>query len=122
RDHTQGHDRDAGETVGRRPGSPHCGSRASWYRRVRHRQHQALTKEAVMGLLADAIANGPNVKKGPPCSVGAWLARLDDETRAEAQTLMADDSWQHTALNEAFSKAGLDVATPTLTRHRKGEC
>lgn len=77
-----------------------------------------------MGLLAEAIANGPQIKKGPPCATGAWLASLDDESRAEAQAMLdaGQATWPHTALNEEFAKAGLKVSTGSLTRHRKGKC
>lgn len=75
-----------------------------------------------MGALAGAIESGPQKKKGPSCGVGMWLATLDDETREEARTLLADPLWPHTELAKTFEPLGLDVAAATLARHRRGDC
>ena len=75
-----------------------------------------------MGIFAAAIDRGPEVKMGPACAVGLWLEGLDDESRDEAKSLMADNVWQHTALAKVFADAGLDVSATTVARHRRGDC
>lgn len=75
-----------------------------------------------MGLLAEAVKRGPQVKKGPPCTVSVWLNTLDPETRAEAQQILDDESWAHTAISKTFKPLGLDVNPQTIGRHRRGEC
>lgn len=76
-----------------------------------------------MGLFAEAVTEGPPVvARGLKCALGTWLDTLDDETRAEAEAILADERWQHSDIYELFSQAGLDSTRITVSRHRRGIC
>lgn len=81
-----------------------------------------------MGKLAGALSAGPQRNQGPECSVGAFLASLDDETRGEAVQILTDATWPHTQVTRVFTPLGLapgrapESVAATIARHRRGDC
>lgn len=65
------------------------------------------------------------VRKGPPCTVCAALARLSDDEAAALRALLADPAWRYTELSDrllADPDTPLDIPHSTLARHAKGRC
>lgn len=78
-------------------------------------------------LAALANAGPPRTIKGPPCSVGALLDRLDPDERAGLEKMLRPKigtrGWDSEQIHEAILEShGEDIAGQTIARHRRGGC
>lgn len=59
---------------------------------------------------------------GTRCSITVALDQLDDATRTEAETALADPTVQHVQLEAAFKAIGHDLGASSIGRHRNRQC
>lgn len=73
-----------------------------------------------MSILDEVI----QAKRGPgsKCSVGSWLASLDNKARAEWEAVFADDTLGHTQIHRVMKRHGFPTDTQAVSRHRGGVC
>lgn len=66
--------------------------------------------------------------KGPSCTAGIFLARLDAEQRAEVDEALSDESVTFAAVTAALEARAMTQGWPkppktqTITRHIRGRC
>ena len=60
--------------------------------------------------------------KGPPCSMGALLTRLDELDRVHLVEAMADKTITGAIIADVLARHGWRVGHQTVTRHRAGRC
>ena len=71
--------------------------------------------------LADALDSEGARRKGPTCSVSGILAALDDADRESLLAAFASTQ-PSSAISRALATVNVQVASTTLSRHRRGEC
>ena len=59
-----------------------------------------------------------NIIKGPQCSVGSMLARLDPKESTAVLAVIDDQESSLTALSRILLKYGYSINSKTLRRHR----
>ena len=78
-------------------------------------------KGTFMDLAAALAQTAP--KKGPTCSVGKWLATVDDKTRSQFEDAAANVQVQTAHLARAIGVMAETKFDPqAVGRHRKGIC
>lgn len=68
-----------------------------------------------MGMFAADIEQGPEHW----CDLCEWLEILDDESRAEALTIIADKEWTAKMVGALFKREGFDGGGDTVYNHRR---
>ncbi|OEJ21105.1 hypothetical protein BGK67_35020 (plasmid) [Streptomyces subrutilus] len=73
------------------------------------------------GLAADleALAGAPAAPKGPPCTVGAFLAHADEPTAAALRVALDTPSITGKSIADTLRKYGGAVTAYTVARHRR---
>jgi hypothetical protein len=61
-------------------------------------------------------------KRGPRCTFGRLLERLDKNERAVLEAAMADPDVQHKRIADVLKAAGHKMEAHTVSRHRNCEC
>ncbi|MER5301312.1 hypothetical protein ABT039_17820 [Streptomyces lasiicapitis] len=80
-----------------------------------------MTDKELVGLAADldALTEAPAARKGPPCSVGAVLTSVGEETAATLHRILNTPAVSSTAIAEVLSHHGRAVTAYTVARHRR---
>ena len=71
---------------------------------------------------ADALAAQRENKKGPDCSVGKILAKLDPADAADVRAAFASPDLQHVLIERALEAIGHKPGKGAVGRHRNGVC
>jgi len=72
--------------------------------------------------LADALEREAVTSKGPRCAMCQLVDELPEADRAVLVTALADHRYTGAAITRALRAEGHQIAAPTVTRHRKGDC
>ncbi|MFI1012659.1 hypothetical protein [Streptomyces sp. NPDC020965] len=67
----------------------------------------------------DALTEVEPARKGPPCTVGAVLTRVDEDTAAALHRILDTPTVTATAIAEVLSRHGRTVTSYTVARHRR---
>ncbi|MFI6686608.1 IPT/TIG domain-containing protein [Streptomyces sp. NPDC050485] len=67
----------------------------------------------------EALTDAPAPRKGPPCSVGAFLAETDQETAATLRRILDTPTVPATAIATVLSQHGHAITAYTVARHRR---
>ncbi|GHF33619.1 hypothetical protein GCM10010218_13390 [Streptomyces mashuensis] len=80
-----------------------------------------VTDKEPVGLAADldALTEVPAARKGPPCSVGAVLTSVDEETAATLRRILSTRTVSSTAIAEVLNQHGRSITAYTVARHRR---
>ncbi|MGG7574096.1 hypothetical protein [Streptomyces sirii] len=75
----------------------------------------------LVGLAADlnALTEAPAARKGPPCSVGAALTSVEEDTAATLRRILDTRTVSSTAIADVLSQHGRMVTAYTVARHRR---
>ena len=84
-------------------------------------KRETVTNNELVGLAADlnALTEAPTTRKGPPCSVGAVLATVDEETAAVLRRILDNGTISSTGIADVLSQHGRTVTGYTVARHRR---
>ncbi len=74
-----------------------------------------------MGRIADDAATHV-IRKGPPCTVGLFLAQMDAEDRVDVEGLFADGTLTSVIRSQVQKYYEHVPAADTLNRHRNSVC
>lgn len=72
--------------------------------------------------LADRLSEQEVIRKGPPCTVAAIIARLDDRDRDALLAALWDKMVTLRKIHSDLIAEGFAVSVQTLSRHRRGDC
>jgi hypothetical protein len=78
-----------------------------------------------MSTVAEVYASLNHPRRGPACTVGTTLARLEQAQADELRAMLtaSPDEFTGTGIARTLTAlTGQRVATYTLNRHRRGEC
>lgn len=67
----------------------------------------------------EALAGAPAARKGPPCTVGAFLEHADEPTAAALHTALNTPGITAKSIADTLSKYGSAVTAYTVARHRR---
>lgn len=67
----------------------------------------------------DALAGAPAAHRGPPCSVGAFLATADKDVVTSLRTALDTNRVAARAIADTLSRYGDPITAWTVARHRR---
>lgn len=71
---------------------------------------------------AALVVTGPPRRKGPSCSVGAFIESLEPAERDGLNTLLGSAVWLSSDIAAEIAARGTRIAGTTIARHRRGDC